>query len=298
MTGDNSASWRVAFDLPDGACVSDFDAALEPLGGAITAREIDNGPRWRMIAHVAEAPDRAWLEARIAVIAASQGIELPAIAIEPLPATDWVEEYRRRTPPVTVGRFFIYPSHYTGDVPAGKTGIRLDAGLAFGTGEHQTTAGCLQALEKLHGEGLSPGRVLDMGCGSAILAIAASRLWPGASVLAVDNDPDAVLTAQDNLADNGCADTVRAVVGDGYRTPAVTEGAPFGLIVANILAGPLIAMVPEAAEALARGGRLILSGLLTDQADAVLAAHENSGFVLRARIDIENWTTLIVAPAG
>jgi ribosomal protein L11 methyltransferase len=297
MGGDGDG-WRVEFELSDGARAPEFDDALAPLGGAVTVREIDGGPRWRVTVHCAGEPDRPALEARIAAIAAGIGIAPPALAIEPVPTTDWVLEYQRRTPPVTVGCFFIHPSHYRGAAPAGLTGIRLDAGLAFGTGEHATTAGCLRALAAQKAAGLPVGRALDMGCGSAILAIAAALLWPSAAILAVDNDPEAIRTARENVADNGRAGTIDVVEGDGNRAEAVADRAPFDLIVANILAGPLIAMAPDAAARLAPGGRLVLSGLLSDQADAVLAAHAAAGLVPAGRIEIGTWSTLILKPGG
>ena len=297
MSG-NGHSWRVEMVLPDSACMPEFDSALEALGGAVTSWEIDGGPRWRMAVDCVAEPDRTTLLALVAGAAARLDIPPPETSVERIPETDWVSEYRRRTQPVTVDCFFIHPSHYGGGVPDGLIGIRLDAGLAFGTGEHATTAGCLRALAARKAAGLAPARVLDLGCGSAILAIAAALLWPAAAVLAVDNDPLAVRTARENAADNGRAGSVEAVEGDGYGAGAVAARSPFDLIVANILADPLIAMAPEAAAHVAPGGRLVLSGLLSDQADAVLAAHLGAGFVPAGRIDIDDWSTLILALRG
>jgi ribosomal protein L11 methyltransferase len=230
----------------------------------------------------------------VAIAAAATAIDPPAITIETIPATDWVADYQSRTKPVTIGQFFVYPSHYRGVVPDGLAGIQLDAGLAFGTGEHESTSGCLVALEELKDKGLTPRRALDMGCGSAILAIAMARLWPAATIVAVDNDPDSVTTATDNVADNGCAAAVRVAESDGYGSAVVQSQMPYDLIAANILARPLAAMALDAAASLAVGGHIILSGILSEQAPMVLDAYESAGLVLTNRQDFENWTTLVL----
>jgi ribosomal protein L11 methyltransferase len=286
--------WRFAIDLPDQSCVAAFDEAMTMDESVVTAQEIDDGPCWRLICHCAVPPDRTALEARLAVVAASNGIDPPLLAIEEMPAIDWVAEYQSRIQPLTIGGFFIFPSHFTGDVPDGLAGIKLDASNAFGTGEHESTAGCLLALEDLKAQGLAIERALDLGCGSAILAIAMARLWPDAAILAVDNDPDAVNTAAENVSDNGCADTVSVAVSDGYGSERVQAGVPYPLIVANILARPLIAMAPDAVSALAVGGYAILSGILSEQAAMVQDAYESVGFAPVNRLEIGKWTTLVL----
>lgn len=291
---DSPGGCQVTLMLDVAAHVPPFSAALGALGGAVSEFEQDGGPRWRLTAHYATEPDPAALTAAIAVAAASLAIGTPEIAVEPLPAADWVAEYRRATPPVTIGRFFIRPAHFDGPTPDGLDPIRLDAGLAFGTGEHATTQGCLLELERLAGEGRAVGRALDLGCGSAILAIAIARLWPDAPVIAADNDLEAVTTAAANLADNGVAGRVTAIESDGY---AGLAGDRFDLIAANILAGPLIAMAGALAAHLAPDGAAVLSGLLLDQADDVAAAHAAHGLGLLDRRDIGEWATLTVAPA-
>jgi len=285
----NGGGWQAALMLDGADQVAAFEAALAALGGAVSAFKHEGGPRWRLVAHYADEPDRGALLAALAVAAASLGREPPAVAVEPLPPVDWVAEYRRTTPPVTIGRFFIRPTHFEGPTPAGLDAIRLDAGLAFGTGEHATTRGCLLELERLRGEGRTVDRALDLGCGSAILAIAIARLWPGARVIAADNDPAAVATAAENLTANGVAGTVETVESDGY---AGLAGESFDLIAANILAGPLIVMAGALARHLAPGGAAIMSGLLTDQAEAVLAVHAKHGLATLYRRDIGEWATL------
>ena len=167
----------------------------------------------------------------------------------------------------------------------------MDAGAAFGSGEHATTQGCLLALAALRDGGFHPANALDMGCGSGILAIAAVKLH-GCLALAVDSDPRAVAFAREAVRRNGAARRVAVRSGDGYAAPGVGERAPYDLAFANILAGPLIAMAPDLAAVLKPGGVAILSGMLADQADAVRDAHRSAGLAPFDRRDLRGWSTL------
>ncbi|MHA1107863.1 MAG: 50S ribosomal protein L11 methyltransferase [Alphaproteobacteria bacterium] len=269
-----------------------FEAIFEDFGGAVTLEEIPGGADWRMIAHGAHAPDRDGLEARIRIAATAVGIDPPEISIEQLPATDWVADYHRRIGPQTVGRFFIYPSHFTDPVPDGAVGIQLDAGLAFGTGEHESTRGCLLALDHLANE-RPAANALDLGCGSGILAIAMAKIWK-IRVLGCDIDSVAVELAAENVARNNVAALVEVVESDGYGASEVATRGPFDLITANVLAGPLAAMAGALAQHLAPGGVAVLSGILDRQADDVGAAHAAHGLSLRDRIDLGEWATLVL----
>ena len=298
MSQDASA-WRIAIELPDLSCVAAFDEAITVDDDAVVAaQEIGGGPRWVLTGHYAGEPDRAVLEMRVAIASAIAGIDPPVIVIDEIPVTDWVADYQSRTKPITIGRFFVFPSHFDGAVPDGLAGIKIDAGLAFGTGEHESTSGCLVALEGLRDKGLKVVRALDMGCGSAILAIAMARLWPAATIVAVDNDPDSVSTAIENVADNGCAGTVSVAESAGYASAVVQSPMPYDLLVANILARPLIAMAPDAAASLTAGGYAILSGILSEQAEMVQDAYESAGFAQSNRLDFDDWTTLVLARQG
>lgn len=219
------------------------------------------------------------------------------LKIAPVPDTNWLEASYQSFPPFTVGPFFIYGSHYDGKVPKGFKGLQIDAATAFGSGEHGTTAGCLEALARLHAEGFKPKRILDMGTGSGILGIAAAKLWKK-PVLAIDNDPESVKVACRHRRLNGVDAGVKGMTcscGDGYKTTKVQKSGPvFDLIIANILAGPLITMAPELEQSLSSRGIAILSGLLKEQEKDVMAAHKKVGLKKVARIPRGEWCTLIL----
>jgi ribosomal protein L11 methyltransferase len=199
--------------------------------------------------------------------------------IEPLPAVDWVVENQKAFPPLSLGQFYLYNS-YQGSPQDNRLNLKLEAGAAFGTGEHATTALCLQALEQLADAGITPARVLDYGCGTGLLAMGAALLWPAASVTAADNDARAVEIAIENVETNGLGSRIQLYRTDLPNDPAIAPHAPFDLIVANILAEPLIAMAQPLVSQLAKGGQLILSGILTSWADRVAAAYQAAGLVL------------------
>lgn len=289
-----SGGWEISLVVETLAVGQTFEAALEDLAGATTLLEQEGGENFRLVAHCVDAPDRPAIEAQIAIVAAANAIAPPEVTIEELPPTDWVSAYQNSIRPQVIGRFFVYPSHFDGDIPAGLLPIQLDAGLAFGTGEHGSTRGCLLALDTLEASGMDPAEVLDLGCGSAILAIAAGLLWPAARIIAADNDPIAVTTAQENLERNGSEARVETTVSDFFSASLLQDAAPFSLIIANILAGPLIDHAGELVRHLAADGRLVLAGLLTTQAPDVIAAHTEHGAKVSDRRDLGEWTTLIL----
>ncbi len=235
--------------------------------------------------------DRAGLTAALTVAAASTGVAAPDLRFEALEAIDWAARLQSDFPPRRVGRFFLHGSHFTGETPRGAIPIRIDAGAAFGTGAHESTEGCLVAIERLCA-GRIFRRVLDMGTGSGLLAIAVAK-FAATDVLAVDNDPVSVAVAEENVADNGVADRVRVARSDGYRGLARADG-PFDLVLANILARPLIRMAPALAKRLAPGGVAVLAGFLTRDAAKVAAAHRAAGLAPLFRIPVGEWTTLAV----
>ncbi|MDF0599820.1 50S ribosomal protein L11 methyltransferase [Psychromarinibacter sp. C21-152] len=267
--------------------------SLDPEPTGVGVFEIEDGSGlWEVGGYFTETPDPIGLSLLSATFGAGEFV------VSELPETDWVAKVRRELAPVEAGRFFVYGSHDADRVPEGSIALLIEAAMAFGTGHHGTTLGCLRALDRLVDAGLTPGRVLDLGCGTAVLAMAAARVWPGAQVLASDIDPVAVEVAEANLAANGMAGAVECHEAAGLDHPALAAAAPFDLVFANILKGPLIMLAPEIAAATAPGGTVILSGILTPQADEVIAVYRDAGFALDDRTDIVDWTTLTLTRAA
>jgi ribosomal protein L11 methyltransferase len=215
-------------------------------------------------------------------------------ALSELPEVDWVAHVRRELSPVDAGRFFVFGSHDADKVPAGRVPLQIEATVAFGTGHHGTTLGCLLAFDRLLTAGVRPARVLDVGCGTAVLAMAAAATLPEALVIASDIDQVAVDVAEANVSINGLEGRVECLEAAGLDHARIRAAGPFDLVFANILKGPLIELAPGIANQLATGGRAILSGLLSVQADSVMAAYVASGLVLNSRDDIGEWSTLVL----
>ena len=219
-----------------------------------------------------------------------------AVTVAPLPDRDWIRQSQAGLPPVRAGRFFVYGAHDAGRVPPGVIPIRIEAGLAFGTGHHETTALCLLALTQI-ARVQRPRSCLDLGCGTGVLAIAAAKLWRQ-SVLATDIDPIAVEVARENARANEVAPLVHAEVADGLAHLAIRARAPFDLICANILAAPLVKLAPGLAAALAPRGLAVLSGLLRDQENLVLSATRAQGLVPHRVLRDAPWSALVLERGG
>jgi ribosomal protein L11 methyltransferase len=265
-------------------------ALLDAACGAVSAFET-GADDWRIDAYAQSPVLTSELSARLALAAAAAGGELVAIREERLLERDWLADNRLAFPPLRIGRFFVYGSHYRGRVPAGAIGILLDAATAFGTGEHPSTRGCLLALEAL-ARRRPLRRPLDIGAGTGILAIAAAKLRHRA-VLASDIDRGSVAVARRNVAENGVVKWVRVERRAGYRGRSLRLHG-YDLVLANILARPLAAMAADLARHLAPGGHAVLSGLLRRQEPIVLAPHRALGLALERRIVIEGWSTLVL----
>jgi len=209
-----------------------------------------------------------------------------------LPDIDWIELSQEGLPPVRAGRFFVYGAHDMGKVPAGVIPIRIEAGLAFGTGHHETTALCLRVLSDL-AKRRAFANVLDLGCGTGVLAIGAAKLWKK-RVIASDIDPVAVIVTLENARANNEAPLVRAVTADGLTAPALAPSAPYDLIVANILAAPLTRLAPSIVAALAPRGVAVLSGLLRGQENLVLSFYRPHGLKLREIRRDGVWSALVL----
>lgn len=283
--------WVVAIEVPR-AAGEIFADAFSELSETFTCFEAGKATRWRFEAILDREPDRAALEARFALLTSAAGIECESLTVERLPEKDWLAENRTQFPPVEVGRFFVYGSYFQSRIPPGRFPVMLDVGMAFGSGTHGSTRGCLLALD-----GLSRRRrfrhPLDLGTGSGILAITMAQCWRVA-VAAVDVDPVAVRVARGNAARNSVARLVRPVVGGKPHDATLRRAGAYDLIVANILARPLEKLAPTLARALARKGMLVLSGILASQAAGVVAAYRAQGICLKCRIRLGDWTTLVL----
>lgn len=261
---------------------------LDPAPYGVGVFEIEDGSgRFEVGAYFLEAPDAVVLD----LLAAAYGAA--PFAVSELPETDWVAHVRRELAPVVAGRFFVYGAHDAEKVPADSIPLLIEAAMAFGTGHHGTTLGCLSALDQMERAGLRAHRVADIGCGTAVLAMAAAKLWPE-TMLASDIDPVAVETAAANVVANGLAGRVVCLEAAGFAHPQLQAAAPYDLIFANILKAPLIALAPDMGRYCAESGHVILSGILHDQADEVSAAYQAQGFTPQARNEHGDWTTLVL----
>jgi len=258
--------------------------APEPTG--IGVFEIEDGAGlWEVGGYFLEPPDATAL----AILAAAFGAK--DFVISELPETDWVAKVRRDLAPVTAGRFFVYGAHDADKVPDEAHPLLIEAAMAFGTGHHGTTLGCLRALDRLATQGFIAQNTLDVGCGTAVLAMAAARIYPNL-VRASDIDQVAVDVAQANVLANGLEGRVRCFEATGFDHPEITEAAPFDLIFANILKGPLLELAPSMAQHVAPAGHIILSGLLNEQADEVRAVYAENGLACTFHETIGDWSTL------
>lgn len=282
--------WQISFELADRTSVEAFEAVLEDVVTGVSSFEIVGTPGWRITVYTAGEPDHADILARLGTAAATSNVAMPDIDVSPVEAREWVAEAERALAPIEVGPFYVYGSHVTDAPPNGAIPIRIDAGQAFGTGNHETTKGCLRAIEAIC-QRQEPAKPLDVGTGSGILAIAlAKRL--DIRVTASDNDAIAVDVASENAELNGVGGLVDFYLADGLGLAAIQAKAPYDLIVANIVANPLIAMSDAIGSALADSGQVVLSGILLDQWEDVVAAYQASGLGLLSRDEIGDWVTL------
>ncbi|MCW2388707.1 ribosomal protein L11 methyltransferase [Sphingobium sp. B11D3B] len=294
--------WQMTFSCTR-AVAERFELEAEPLfidwpsPPAIMASEPDESQpdAWQLDIIFETKPTRATIDAIAALI--PDGAATP-YTLAQLPDTDWVTQSQAGLEPMTAGPFHV--RHDTADSPrADRIDFLIPASRAFGTGQHETTRGCLLALADLKARGMRYGNIADIGTGTGLLAFAANRLWPRAHVLASDIDPVAVDVSAENADLNGVplgvgAGALRLVAAPGVEHPLIQGLAPYDLLIANILAGPLIELAPSLSAQVAEGGTLMLAGLLDSQAGRVQAAYRAQGMVLIWRFDHGDWPTLVL----
>jgi ribosomal protein L11 methyltransferase len=256
---------------------------------AIAAFEGPDG-RWEVTVHFAEAPDQASIRELVGLAAGDDVAR--GIIFDTIEAKDWVKTTLEGLVPVRAGRFIVHGSHDRAKVAPNQLGIEIEAALAFGTGHHGTTRGCLLLLDHVL-RAYRPRRVLDLGTGTGVLAIAAAKALQG-KVLASDIDPLSVLAARENARLNGAGNWVQTIQASGFSAPEFADRGPFDLVLANILANPLKQMATPMARHLARSAVVILSGLLPPQANGVIAAYRARGLVLLKHLQIEGWSSLLM----
>ncbi len=282
--------------LGDGAAAQALGTAMErlrppPVG--IGVIEIEDGRgTFEVAGYFTRKPDIAGL----ALLAAIHGAR--DFVVSRVENRDWVAQVRRELSPVHAGRFVVHGRHDRGAVALNRTGLEIEAAMAFGTGHHATTLGCLLALDGLLLRGVRPRRVADIGCGTGVLAMAAARAFPGARVVASDIDPVAVATARANARANRVGGRTVFACAPGFRHALLRQAGPYGLVFANILAAPLRRLAPQMASAVAPGGMVILSGILARQAPGVEAVYRSHGFGPAERRRIGDWVILVMRRLG
>ena len=276
--------------LPGKINASDLGDALErltpqPIGVGVFELE-DGSGLWEVGAYFSEKPDDISLALLAAVFQAEE------FKILELPQIDWVSKVQRSLKPVVAGRFFVYGSHDSDKVPPDCEPLLIEASMAFGTGHHGTTKGCLLALEQLIKVGFKAKNVIDVGCGTAVLAMAAARIF-SANVIASDIDSVAHSVAKMNIIANGLDQNIQCFEASGFAHEQIKTKNPFDLIFANILLAPLLAIATDISKYSLSGGYVVLSGILSEQAELVVKKYTVVGFSLSNQIEIGEWVTII-----
>jgi ribosomal protein L11 methyltransferase len=294
-------SWKVTFfpcTRAEGEALATIepDLEVEPIPTLMTSEpDLSRPEQWQLDVYLGVQPDAALID-RIRALVPSVGNAVPKI--EKIEDEDWVTVSQGFLEPIRAGRFYVHTAAHADRIPADAVAFRIEASRAFGTGHHETTAGCLTALDRLATEGKTFHRIADIGTGTGLLAFGARTLWPDAAILASDIDPVAIDVTAENMAVNAIPEEAIALVAaDGMDDPRIQAAAPYDLIVANILAGPLIALAPDLIATLAQNGTIVLAGLLATQAEDVLAAYSSRGLKLTARIDSGDWSILTLVQA-
>ncbi len=283
-------SWKVSLPCTRAEAEA-IDAGTIEIDAVLMTTETveDDVEHWRLDAYLEHEPDAAMLATLKALVPSAAGVEPQ---VEALTAQDWVTLSQEGLEPIREGRFVVHTSAHPVEAPAGGRAFLIDAGRAFGTGHHATTSGCLAMLDGLSDKTFA--NIIDVGTGTGLLAFAGAHLWPEAKVMATDIDPAAVDVTRENAVANGI-DGVDLIVADGALSDAITAKAPYDLVIANILAGPLVSMAPELAAIAAPNATIVLAGLLETQRAQVVAAFEACGCTLEAVDRRGDWTILRLA---
>lgn len=280
-------SWKTSFPCTRAEAEA-IDAAELAIDAVLMTSEAveDDSERWRLDAYSEDEPDAAMIAALRALVPSAAGVEPVIVALD---AEDWVTLSQQGLEPIREGRFVVHTSAHPVAAPEGGRALRIDAGRAFGTGHHATTSGCLAMLDRLSERQFR--NVIDVGTGTGLLAFAAAHLWPSARITATDIDPAAIEVTRENASANE-VDGVALVVADGALSDAITANAPYDLILANVLAGPLISMAPELAAIADANATIVLAGLLDTQRVEVATAFEACGCRVDESDKRGDWTIL------
>lgn len=288
--------WRIDFRIEKDHHAA-FEDLLEPYCLALTSFEDEKTTDWKIEGFTAAEPDSQGIKDKLARLAASCGIATPEVYFDLVPPKNWLAENLMDFPPLQLGRYYIRGTHLETKALGGLIELVLDSGAAFGSGEHATTEGCLRAMEEL-ARRYKFNKILDMGCGSGILSMAAAKTW-SSPVFASDIDDESTRVTTENAEQNGLKHLIRATCGDGYSSKLVRNNGPYDLIMCNILANPLVQMAGDLSRHLKRGanqpGFAILSGLLERDSNRVVAAHRARGLRLIKKITINGWVILIMS---
>jgi ribosomal protein L11 methyltransferase len=299
---DNPQSWKVSLPCTKAEAEALRDditplAMLDEPPVLMTSEADSRRPEaWRIDAYFSSEPSAEMVGLLRALVPSAAGAE-PEIA--PVEDEDWITLSQQGLEPIHAGRFFVHTPLHRDSAPAGAIALEIDAGRAFGTGQHETTSGCLIALSRLKESGASFSNLLDLGTGTGLLAFAALRLWPAARATASDVDPISIEVSEENAVINKAPlgrarGQLELAVADGMDHARLKARATYDLVIANILAGPLIDLAPSVAAAIAPGGRLILAGLLDHQAPKVAAAYRRQGLMLSFSEKRGEWPTLVM----
>jgi ribosomal protein L11 methyltransferase len=286
-------SWKVTLPCTRAEAEA-INAGAIDIDAVLMTTEVveDDIEKWRLDAYTELEPDARLIAAIRALVPSAAGVDP---LIEPLSDADWVAMSQQGLEPIREGRFLVHTEAHPVEVPAGERAFLINAGQAFGTGHHATTSGCIAMLDALADRRFA--NVIDLGTGTGLLAFAARHLWPDARITATDIDPVAIEVTREN-AELNRVDGIEVIVADGARDPAITAAGPYDLIIANILAGPLIAMAPEIAAIAAPRATIVLAGLLATQAEAVQAAYRAAGCTVEQADTRGDWTILRLTAAA